>query len=265
MDYTSLIASIPALIQAGTGAAQIAKGNRMGKGLTDPRYAIPQSEKDYLNMARNNAGNLNPAGYESFIRGLDQIMAGATNAIDRGATSAPQALGAALGAAGQQTKALSDYQGVAEQSLQNRQNTLMNALNSMAGYEERQQDYNKFQPFFRKAAASQALVGSGMQNTYAGLSDVAGVYANKRAARDDQGREDKWRQKLMDLYSRPTFSSAINSDAATQKGEESDVTVEGSLKRLNELFDMSGDAWSSQEDPEVRPYNKYSRNPQEMY
>lgn len=265
MDYTALIAAIPALAQAGAGIAQTVKGNRMGRDLKDPIYTIPKSAVEALSMARNQASNFMPPGYEAYMNDIAGIQAGTTRNIERNATSANQALGASLGAQEQQLKALNDYQGFAQGNYQQRQQNLVDALGSMAQYENQKWQNDVLDPFLRKSQAAQALVGSGLQNTMAGTSDLAGIYANRRAAQEERAYqekrdEEKWK-RYMELYNKPMVSSVGTTTPSYTTPEAQAMTEE----YLNSLFDNYGDAYSSREEFDLPNIFGGTKNPQELY
>lgn len=233
MDYTGLIASIPGYIQAGTGIAQSVKGNRMLRDLQDPTMPIPQSAIDALNLARTRAGVSALPGEEAYLNDIGQIMAGAENSINRSATSAPQALGGTLNALGQQFRALNNLQGMRAQNINQNQRDLIDALNVMAGYEKNKWANDVFNPFQRKATAASALTGAGMQNIFAGASDISGVYANRM--RDKENREF-WKSVLG--KSKETPSVGLIPAAQSEYGS---TTVDPSVisdqtKWLDEMF-----------------------------
>jgi len=191
MAYESLIAAIPALAEAGYGIYQTAQGNKMARGLKAPKYLIPESEKAALALARNQAGTFAPPGYDSYIASLGQIMAGAENQINRSATSANEALGATLGASGQQMKALNDYQGFAEGNYQQRQQAFQAELGQMANYEDKQFGINKQGPYNEMIDATNALTGAGIKNIDTGVNDISGIIANTLKGKQDQALLDK--------------------------------------------------------------------------
>jgi len=255
MDYSTLASLIPSAVQAGTGVAQAIKGQQMGAGLTDPIYKIPQSAMDALTTYRTQAGRLTPAGYDAFVNQLSNIQAGANASINRGATSAPQALGATLNAVGAQTKALQDYQGFAERDYQSRQQQLADALNTMAGYEQRKWQNDVYDPFMRKSTAASSLVGAGMQNAYAGLSDVAGVYANKQAAKEERAYQEKRDTEKLRMYLDAMKDAPMNLATTTETGSGNlDAAAIKSLQEyIGKGFENYGDAYSSSPEAAIVP------------
>jgi len=283
MAYESLIASIPAAAEAGFGIYQAAQGNKMARGLKDPKYVIPQSQQDALALARNQAGTFSPPGYDAYIASLGQIMAGTENQINRSATSANEALGAILGASGQQMKALNDYQGFAEGNYQQRQQALQAELGQMANYEDKRWATNVQAPFDRRAAAASALTGAGIQNIDTGVNDISGIIANTLKGKEDQllldkkqAREDERYKQFMEYLKskngteQPTTdeSSPFLSSVYSQGnlGTVDPNAVNDTNSWLEQAFGQYGNAYSSGEDPyNYNPNRKGSRNPQEIY
>lgn len=163
----------------------------MMENLEDPLYTIPKSEREALNLARNLAANPNAPGYEAYLNNLGQIGAATQVAIDRGATSANQALGATLQAQGQQLKSLNDYQGASDANFVGRQQNLQRELSNMARFEDNKWENDINQAFLRRAMAAQSLVGAGLQNTNAGVSDLSGMAANYYAGTAEERAERK--------------------------------------------------------------------------
>lgn len=172
------IASIPSLIQGGTGIAQMIKGNQMGKNLQDPRMPIPKSAMEALQNARVMASSYNMPGYENYVQNMNQIMSGAVGQINRSATDSQSALGALLGASGQQMQSANDIAKANAQQYAENQANLRNQLGQMSALEQAKWENDVLQPFMRKAQAAQGMAGAGMQNTFAGLSNLAGVAAS---------------------------------------------------------------------------------------
>ena len=255
MAYEAAIAAIPALFQTGVGIAQTAKGRGLARGLKDPIYTIPQSERDALALARNQAGKFAPPGSDAYMNTLGQIMAGAENQINRSATSANEALGATLAASGQQMKALNDYQGFAEGNYQDRQQRLMGALDRMAGYEDAKWQNDINQAFLRKAQAAQSLVGAGIQNTNAGIGDISGVVAGSLKAKADRKYEEEQQAKKdalwREIFGTKTETGMIPATATENTGmmKASPSALEGWDEWVNKAFGQYGDAYSSQEEP----------------
>ena len=191
MAYESLIASIPALAETGFGIYQTAQGNKMARGLKAPKYVIPQSQQDALALARNQAGSFYTAGRDSYLNDLSGIFTGAVDKINQSATSSNEALGAILGASGQQMKSLNDYQGFAEASYRQSQQALQAELGQMANYEDKRWATNVQAPFDRRAAAASALTGAGIQNIDTGVNDISGIIANTLKGKEDQLLLDK--------------------------------------------------------------------------
>lgn len=265
MAYEELIASVPALAEMGYGIYQTSQGNKMARGLKDPNYVIPQSERDALALARNQAGTFMPPGYDAYIASLGQIMAGAENQINRSATSSNEALGAILGATGQQAKALNDYQGFAEGNYQQRQQALQNELARMANYEDKRWNINTQAPFERRAAAASALAGAGIQNIDTGVNDISGIIANTLKGRQDQGTLDGRMAK--DTAAQQNQSAPFLSSVYSQGnlGTPDPNALNDANSWLEQVFGQYGDAYSSRNEEELTPYNRRSRNPQEIY
>jgi hypothetical protein len=256
-DYSSLIAAIPALIQTGAGAAQTIKGNRMGRGLTDPTMPIPKSAQDALALARLRAGQSVLPGEEQYLNDIAQVMAGAQYGINQGATSSGQALGSTLNAFGQQMKALQDLQRMRAQNINQNQRDLQGALGTMAGYEQNKWTNDVLNPFLRKSQAAQSMVGAGLQNTNAGLSDIAGIFATREAEKEKRAYEEKRENEKWDRinkYFDSTKTAGMVPATSTTGASTSEMTPEARMKmeELDALFNIYGDAYSSGEGVEIR-------------
>lgn len=180
------IAAIPGAIQAGTGLFQAARGRKMARGLEDPEMPIPQGALDYVNLLRTQASSRQMPGYENLMNELGQIMAGTGYQVGQAATSPSQALGAITQAAATQQGAMNQYAGQAAQDYQNRQAQYAQGLQYLGNLQQAKWENDVLNPFLRQANAAAAMAGAGMQNAFAGISDIAGSAAYGMMLKNEQ-------------------------------------------------------------------------------
>jgi len=161
MGAAALLSLAAPLIQTGFGLSQYFKGKKAAADLVRPEYEIPPEIAQNMSAAQLQALEGLPAEQkqqyvENIQRGTQQAMGSLT---DRG-------LGVA-GAAGifqQQSDAYRNLLGMDVQARQQAQGNLADARLTMAGYREKQQQINEFQPYQQDYLAAQAQMGAGMQN-----------------------------------------------------------------------------------------------------
>lgn len=167
----TLIASIPAMLQGGTGIAQFLKGDGIERRNQRPEYKIPNEIYESLEIATRRAGDRQLPGegimqdqqanttaqiLES-LRNLDpSSAAGAIGAIDRNAQDTNRDMALARSQRGDQTD-----------------KDLMGMLQTMANYKDKVFEINRLGKFQDDAAASSALQGAGMQNLFSGFSNLS--------------------------------------------------------------------------------------------
>jgi len=174
---TAIAQGVPALIQAGTGIAQFVSGNRAMKNNVRPMMDIPDSAQSALGLRRSMASQMEMPGQSQAEQAMNQQVAlGAQQATQTAGTSS-EALGALTNMFAARMGQQNDLAGQAAQNFNMNQDKLAGELARMADWEQQQFMTNQMQPFLDKAAMSSAMVGSGMQNAFQGVTGIGGAVA----------------------------------------------------------------------------------------
>ncbi len=152
------------LYELGTGISQNNKANKLAENAVRPQYTIPQGEQDYMNNAKSMAGQNTYAGQQ---RDENNVFAGTSQALNsaaQGSASSADFLSTVAGINGNEQNAMGNIaqRGLAYQD-QNKQH-LNEALMSLAPYQDKQFQMNKYQPFIDQTNAARALKGAAQNN-----------------------------------------------------------------------------------------------------
>lgn len=183
--WGAAISAIPSLFKLGSGLFQTADAKKMAKNLKRPvynpaEYQIPPEVAEYLGMTKNRIINPNLPGQGLMEDKLSAITGNAANQITN-----PNQI---AGVYGQQMDAQTNLDIAAAQSYlgqqQQKESDVAQALQYSKGAKDIKYgqdlnryntmfDYNQNQPYQERAAAIQALRGSGNKNIYGGLDDLS--------------------------------------------------------------------------------------------
>jgi hypothetical protein len=158
-------------------------GQLLGGLLTKPKrpnYKPPGAINESVATARRLANATTRPGNDLAVADINKATNNSIGIAKRVSNSASQILGAANTANSQRLNALNRNSALNSQFRQNAQEGLMDSLNNLAGYQDKQFDMNKFQPYMQKAQTKAALISSGLQNI-AGAGDdlTSGYYMDK--------------------------------------------------------------------------------------
>lgn len=160
------LALAPAAIQTGMGIYQTFKGNQMRKSMDRPTYEIPQEILDSLTDAQVQALRGMPA--EQKQQYVDNVMRSQQASLD----AMGDRKGGLAGLAGVQQTAIDAYRNMLSMDAQQRQaneQALQNTRGVVAGFKDKEFDYNQAQPYDQTMAAAEGMIGSGIQNTFGGI------------------------------------------------------------------------------------------------
>ncbi len=160
------LALAPSIIQTGMGIYQTMQGNEMKNSMDRPTYEIPQEILDSLTDAQVQALRGMPA--EQKQQYIDNVM--------RSQQASLEAMGdrkaGLAGLAGVQQTAVDAYRNMLSMDAQQRQlneQNLQRTRGVVAGFKDKQFDYNEAQPYDQTMAAAEGMIGSGIQNTFGGI------------------------------------------------------------------------------------------------
>lgn len=168
-------------IKVGKGLFDNAQGNQIADSTPRPVYGLPSAETEYLRRANN----LTQAELPGMSQAENRIQ-GATSSGIRSLTEAgnnPAAIMQAVAALNQNQNTANNALNTqdAQFKLGNEQN-YQGALRSEIADQNYAFDYNKNQPYQNAMTAARALKGSGIQNAYQGITDLAGTALGGRTA-----------------------------------------------------------------------------------
>ena len=166
---------IPAALgaaQAGFGLYQNIKGNKILNNTERPEYQIPDEIYQNLTEAQKMALEGLPAEQkEQYLQSIDR---GASTALTANA-SRKGGLSSVNDIMRSQTDAYSTLLTQDATARMQNQQAAMAQRQSLANYKDKAFQYNQDEPYRQNLAEGQALVGSGLQNMWGGLSGVGGA------------------------------------------------------------------------------------------
>lgn len=167
-----IVAGGAALVQAGIGVAQYAKGVKDLKNLTRPEYHIPpEIEKNMTEadlMAYYGMPDAQKAEYQQNIQRTQQ-------AATRGIADRKGGIGSIV-AAQQQTQ--DAYTKMLSMDVQQRMANIQRAQQmrqTMAQYRDKAWQINEMDPYEQNYAEAQSMMGAGMQNVMGGLQSAGSM------------------------------------------------------------------------------------------
>lgn len=171
------IAAIPALAQTGLGAFQAIKGSRMKP--QRPVYQRPQEIDALVDRTQARAGAARFAGQELAEQSAD---AQAAQFLNRARGTAQDSFSLSSLAAGSALMRSSRQREIDQMALQDRdrrQSAADAALQTAAGFSDKEFDINQQQRFLDESATKSALTGAGIQNLQSGLTGLGSVAATQ--------------------------------------------------------------------------------------
>lgn len=171
------LAMIPSAAKFVGGIFQGMKGRKILKNAKLPGYEIAPEFEQNIGLAKSikNMGGMPSAQYN---RGLQDVFRNANFGMSQ--LQGRRAATAGVSSIVQRMNDATNNLNIADANMaqQNfRMGTQMQmGANSMLGQQRNmKQQWEKFNPYLRKLSEGQALVGSGMQNVFGGLSDASSI------------------------------------------------------------------------------------------
>lgn len=171
----------------GVGLYKFIEGRRqqkayeeMIKNLMDPIYQIPTEATNALNQSKSLAESKQFAGQTQAEQKLDQSVANATSQAVRTATSPQELLAAVTQINANEMSAKNDLMEKAADDYLNRQMNLAGERKSYAAYEDKKQERDIYDKFYRDSAAASALRESAMRNQFGGFEQM--LYGGAKGA-----------------------------------------------------------------------------------
>lgn len=157
------------------GIVQKAQADKLRKQFDQPMYAIPEGMQEAYGLAQSRAFDTSLPGQSLIEAGIDRGQAAANRAIMESGLSGAERLAAINAGAGNRMDANTQLaMQMAQQQQQNLAN-YQNTLGQLAGYQEKQWQLNKQQPWMDAMEAANRLAEAGSQNIMTGLKDLSGI------------------------------------------------------------------------------------------
>ena len=157
------------------GIVQKAQADKLRKQFDQPMYAIPEGMQEAYGLAQSRAFDTSLPGQSLIEAGIDRGQAAANRAIMESGLSGAERLAAINAGAGNRMDANTQLaMQMAQQQQQNLAN-YQNTLGQLAGYQEKQWQLNKQQPWMDAMEAANRLADAGSQNIMTGLKDLSGI------------------------------------------------------------------------------------------
>lgn len=170
-----LQAAIPIALagaQAIFGGIQASKGKNILENTNRPTYKIPDEVLKNLSVSERMAlQGLPDAQKKAYVDSLQQNLATSL----RGLSSRKSGISGISRLNQTQNQAYQNLLAMDAQARQENQGTAMDARNVMAGYKDKQFQFNQVDPYNAKIDEGQALYGAGLQNIFGGLNTAGGI------------------------------------------------------------------------------------------
>lgn len=195
----------PLVLQAGTGVYQMIKGNQMGKTKT-PDFIIPEEQKQSLGIAKSLSSQRELSGQSIIEDKMRGSTASGVNALKQVGVGS-NTMGAMVDLFTNEQSGLRDLGIQAEENWSRNQGNLMGALQSMAGWQNKKNEWETYDPYREKMIASSMMKEGGFQNLMGSLNQLpSNLMANKRlrmmggdTANDKTGLDMGFINKILSL------------------------------------------------------------------
>lgn len=208
------------------GIQQNRKADKLASELQRPEFDIPESQKQALQSAENQAGMTRLPGQSTIEGRLDQITANQLNSIERLGPGGPTSINAAGQAYGQQMQKENELGVAAAENWNQNQHALRNQLDRMSEWEFKKWAWDKQLPYQNKAEAIAALREGSMRNIDNAFKDIFGGAAI--ASIIGNNNEPEWLKNL--LGSNNDKSGTAESLLSAPKGPAKDLSLTEAMK-----------------------------------
>jgi len=218
MTAMAIASAIPQVTKAITGISQKQKGKQLAQEAIRPDYKTPESVLKAVDIAKAlSAGEL--PGVDQYRSDISQVASQGMAGVIESAQS-PAAVA-------QMASTLNTQQGQQLRDINTRQadyktriqQAYSDAMKYLGGFEQKEWEMNKFNPFVDKARAAEAMTGAGMQNVQSGVEGVAtsGInYLSQTELFDSNDVSNKTMEEIINsIYGEGNASGAftdINTD-----------------------------------------------------
>lgn len=181
MAIATIAAIAGTAVSSGTSIYQLIRANQFEEQAGErPRYAIPEAEKESLNLARKRARGDMP-GYDQTMQTIEESTAMGMDKIEQAAASSSDLLGMLPSIIAGEQRAKRDL-GINNAEFRNQvERELMQKLGEHAAYQDKAWQINEMDPFLENSAAASSLRGAAMQNLNAGFNHLAENLVNRES------------------------------------------------------------------------------------
>ena len=171
----SLLSLLPAAIQTGYGMWQYGQGRELAKQPV-PEYGIPDEFGQVVDLNRTSMQGDMP-GESKMRQDVRQGTSDSLEASERYGQLTPNTVGQAFGREQQ------GMGGIGVQSAMYRtgeKDKYANSLMNLGSQELAKQEWETLMPYQQQQQTASAMMGTGTQNTYGGITSVADYFGNKK-------------------------------------------------------------------------------------
>jgi hypothetical protein len=167
LEILALSKAVPGLIQLGSGLLQ--------KQPKRPELSVMPAMTEATNLAKSIAARGKMPGYDLAKENIDAGVSNAAMGIREAGSGSAGVLGNLSTVYGRGLDKTRDLDITSAQNQQQNERALIGQLNNQSNAEQRAWEWNDGDDFVTQLMRRQALIGSGIQNTFAGASDYAGA------------------------------------------------------------------------------------------
>lgn len=160
------------------GGVQAARASRELKNIKAPTYERPEEIGDLLSLYQQRANISQIPGQENMESRMDAATASSIGAAERAAPSSVAALGAVTDVYGKKQDAIRDLATTFAQYKAQRQAELGGALQTAAGYSDKEFEMNKWLPYQVKMNELTSQKQAGLSNLFGGLEGMGSTALN---------------------------------------------------------------------------------------
>ncbi len=184
--YMIAAQTIPSLYQAGIGISQGIQAKKLLKKTERPKYVIPQAYKDYLNQAKFAAGVEGLPGEGQIKAQIGREAAGAIEGVQQSGQSAASQL-QTIAAVNQNTnKSVENLAKAGAEFSASKVGDLYRAELAMGNQQEKQNEWDLYDPYKDAMAAASALLAGSRTNINTALTGLAGTAVSGMALKDQR-------------------------------------------------------------------------------
>lgn len=209
----SMMQSIPNWM---AGIKQSRTADKLQSELQRPEFEIPESQKQALQSARNQASMTRLPGQSAIEGRLDQTTANQIDMIERMGTGGAMGLNAASQAFGNQQSKENELGVAAADNYNRNQQMLRGQLDRMSDWEFKKWTWDKQLPYQNKAEAIAALREGSMRNFDNAAKDTLGGAANMLLADSLYGNKDlSWVDRMFGGGKEESFNNGQGGPGVT--------------------------------------------------